>query len=121
MYRNLEVWKEAYSFGLKIYKASLNFPKVEIFGLTSQIRRSATSIAANIAEGNARESKKEFKHFLYIARGSAAESETWLMYSKDLNYISGEEFTGLANQLDRLKRMLFGLIKSLDRDLKSNK
>ena len=115
MYRKLEAWKEAYSLGLSIYKITAHFPREELFGITSQLRRAATSIAANIAEGNARQSKKEFKHFLSIARASAAEVETWLMFSKDLNYIKNDDFHNLANRLDRLKGLIYGLIKSLSK------
>ncbi len=88
--------------GLNIYKLTSNFPREEMFGLTSQMRRSATSIAANLAEGNARNSSKEFKRFISIARGSAAELETWVMFSNDLNYISGDDYEKLS-----VHRLLF--------------
>ncbi|MFH1733773.1 MAG: four helix bundle protein [bacterium] len=103
MYRNLEAWKKAYALGLKIYKLTSNFPREEMFGLISQMRRSATSIAANIAEGNARKSPKEFSRFISIARGSAAELETWIMFSKDLDYIPNDDYENLSTDLDRLK------------------
>jgi four helix bundle protein len=112
MYRKLDVWKKAYSLGLEIYKQTNYFPKEELFGITSQIRRSATSIAVNIAEGNSRNSSKEFKQFLSIARGSAAEVETWLMFSRDLNYISQNEFIHLSKRLDEIKALLFALYKA---------
>ncbi len=115
MYRNLEAWKKAYTLGLNIYKLASNFPREEMFGLTSQMRRSATSIAANLAEGNARNSSKEFKRFISIARGSAAELETWVMFSKDLNYISGDDYEKLSTDLDRVKGLLFGLQRSLEK------
>ena len=112
MYRKLEVWKKAYAFGLDIYKVTSKFPKEELFGITSQLRRAGTSIAANIAEGNSITSNKEFKQFISVARGSAAEVETWLMFSKDLGYITNEEHQILSKKLDEIKALLFGLYKS---------
>lgn len=113
MYRQLNVWKKSYSLALEVYKSTRSFPKDELFGLTSQMRRSATSIPANIAEGNTRESKKEYRHFVAIARGSAAELETWIMFSKDLGYISIEQSKKLSKAVDEVKALLFGLSKSL--------
>ena len=115
MYRNLEAWKKTYTLGLKIYKLTSNFPREEMFGLTSQMRRSATSIAANIAEGNARNYSKEFSRFISIARGSAAELETWIMFSKDLGYISDDDYKKLSSDLDKLKGLLFGLQRSIEK------
>lgn len=114
MYRRLKVWEKAYSLGLSIYKITKTFPKEELYGITSQIRRSATSIAANIAEGNTRDSKKEFKQFISIARGSASETETWLMYSRDFKYITEAEYKQLSAQIDEIKALLFGLHKSIE-------
>jgi four helix bundle protein len=113
MYRKLNAWQKAYALGISIYKQTRGFPKEELYGITSQMRRAATSIAANIAEGNSRESLKEFKQFLSIARGSASELETWLMFSKDLNYLEESAYQDLAHQLDVVKGLLFGLMKSL--------
>ena len=83
-----------------------------MFGITSQIRRAATSIPANIAEGNSRNSIKEFIQFISIARGSAAVVETWLMYSRDLGYISKVKYAELSKMLDDIKALLFGLMRS---------
>ena len=83
-FRKLNLWQKTYLFVLNIYKQTQEFPSFELYGLTSQIRRGAVSILANIAEGSERQYKKEFVQFLSIARGSLAEVETYLMLSKDL-------------------------------------
>ena len=114
MYRKLDAWKKAYALGISIYKATREFPKEERYGLISQMRRAATSIAANIAEGYTRGSAKEYRQFVTIARGSAAELQTWLMFSKDLGYLNDEEYTALSNQMDDVKALLFGLLKSFE-------
>ena len=114
MYRKLEVWKKAYSFSLDIYIITRNYPKEELYGITSQIRRSAASIPANIAEGNARNSRNEYRQFVSIARGSAAELETWLLLSRDLGFISDDVFLTLEKKLDEIKALLYKLMKSLE-------
>jgi len=114
MYRKLETWKKAYTLGIEVYRLTKSFPKEELYGITSQMRRAATSIAANIAEGNARASTKENRQFVSIARGSASELETWLMFSKDLGYLKVEDFQRIALLLDEVKRLLFGLLRSLE-------
>jgi four helix bundle protein len=86
-YKDLDVWKNEVELVKKIYTTTLDFPKEEMYGLTSQIRRSDISIPSNIAEGSARNGTKEFIQFLYIALGSAAELETQLIISKDLGYL----------------------------------
>jgi four helix bundle protein len=112
-FKKLNVWQKAYLFVLNIYKQTKNFPSFELYGLTSQIRRGAVSILANISEGSERQHKKEFVQFLSIARGSLAEVETYLMLSKDLGYISGKEFIELEEQRKEIGRLLRGLYKSL--------
>lgn len=87
-YRKLRVWQESHKLVLLIYKESKNFPKDELFGLTSQLRRAAVSVPANIVEGFARASRKEFIQFLYIATGSLAEVEYYIELLKDLGYIN---------------------------------
>jgi len=109
-HRDLDVWKNGIELGKKIYILTKDFPKEEIYTLTSQIRRSAISIPSNIAEGAARNSKKEFIQFLYIALGSAAELETQLIVSKELGYI--KDFN-IYDDLEKLKIQLLGLIKYL--------
>lgn len=100
-------------FVTEIYKATNNFPQNELFGLTSQIRRAAVSIPANISEGSARQSAKELNHFLYIALGSASELHTLILIAYNLGYI--EEFSPIEDKLNRISKMLTGLIKSLNR------
>jgi len=109
-HKDLEVWKESILLVKEIYKISYSFPKDEIYGLTLQIRRSAISIPSNIAEGAARNSKKEFIQFLYIALGSVSELETQLIIAKELNYL---ENSSIFDNLERIKYQLLGLIKYL--------
>jgi four helix bundle protein len=112
-HRNLDVWKKSIDFVTTIYKTTESFPKSEIYGLTSQIRRSAVSIPSNIAEGATRKSKIEFKQFLYIALSSAAELETQLIIANNLNYINVHEFESVLEKLYAISRMTQGLIKTI--------
>jgi four helix bundle protein len=112
-FKKLNVWQKAYLFVLAIYKQTQNFPSFELYGLTSQIRRGAVSILANIAEGSERQYKKEFLQFISVARGPWAEVETYLMLARDLGYIRGEEFVKLEEQRKEIGRLLRGLCKSL--------
>jgi four helix bundle protein len=107
-HKDLDVWKASIALVTEIYKATLQFPRSELFGLVSQMRRSAVSISSNIAEGAARKSDKEFLRFLYIALGSYSELETQLIISRNLNYLSNDNITG---QLSAVGRMLINLIK----------
>ncbi len=91
-FKRLIVWQKAYVLVRMIYSHSQKFPSTELYGLTSQIRRAAVSVLANIAEGSERQHKREFLRFLSIARGSLAEVETYLMLARDLGYLSEEEF-----------------------------
>lgn len=112
-FKKLLVWQKAYKFSLVIYKYSQQFPSSEMYGLTSQLRRAAVSVSANIAEGSERQHKKEFVQFLSIARGSLAEVETYLMLAKDLGYFSEEIFAELDGQRIEVGRLLRGLYNSL--------
>ena len=113
MENNLEVWKLAHQLTLKVYTISKNFPSIEMYGLTSQLRRSVASVPTNIIEGQGRQYKKEFIQFLYIAKGSLEEANYQLFLSKDLSYISVEEYNELNILCIRIKMMLYKLIKSL--------
>ena len=113
MESNLEVWKIAHQLTLAVYKTSQNFPKSEQFALTNQVRRSASSVPTNIIEGQARQYKKEFIQFLYIAKGSAEETNYHLFLAKELGYLSEGEYDDLFELCKRVKMMLFKLIKSL--------
>ena len=112
-HKDLDVWKRSIVLVISIYKATSTFPKEELYGLTSQIRRSAVSISSNIAEGAARNHNKEFRQFLYIALASGAELETQLIIAQTLKFLSDEKSLELINELNSISRMLQGLIKSI--------
>lgn len=120
-HKDLTVYKESILFVTTIYLKTSKFPKDEIFGLTSQIRRSAVSIPSNIAEGLARHHHKENIQFLYIAMGSAAELNAQLEISLNLNYLDKATFDTLDGYLNSISKMLQGLIKSIKSKLDSNK
>ncbi|HSW61450.1 MAG TPA: four helix bundle protein [bacterium] len=111
VHSDLEVWKRAIDFVANVYKITDSFPKEEVYGLTSQIRRAAVSIPSNIAEGAARKSDKEFIQFLYIALGSAAETETQLIIALRIGYI--EKIEEIIGETESIRRMLLGLIKHI--------
>ena len=92
----LEVWKLSHQLALDVYQVSKSFPSSEKFGLTNQLRRSASSVPTNIIEGQGRQYKKEFVQFLYIAKGSLEEANYQLFLAKDLNYISNEKYKELS-------------------------
>ncbi len=112
-HENLEVWKKAVEFVVSIYKRTKDFPSDERFGLTSQIRRASVSIPANLAEGAARQSDKEFLQFLAIAQGSCSEVETELLISSKLGFLPQQEYAELKAETDSIGRMLIGLSKHL--------
>ncbi|TDD98351.1 four helix bundle protein [Flavobacterium cellulosilyticum] len=114
MQSNLEVWKLSHQLTIDVYKITQKFPKSEQFGLVSQVRRSVSSVPTNIIEGQARQYKKEFKQFLYIAKGSLEETNYHLFLSKDLEYISESEYIVLFELCTRIKMMLYKLIKSIE-------
>lgn len=89
-----------------VYLTARKFPREEIYGLTAQLKRAAISVPANIAEGNARASRKDYAHFLSIARGSLTEAETLLLLAKQLHYVSSEEIEPVMKQIDGISRML---------------
>ena len=113
MENKLEVWKKAHDLTMSVYLITKQFPKEEMFGLTSQIRRSVTSIPTNIVEGQARQYAKEFKQFLYIAKGSLAETHYHLYLAKNLSYLTEDAYQPLDHQIISIKMMLAKLIKSL--------
>ena len=113
IHKNLEVWKKSIEFVTSLYSVTKVYPKEELFGLVSQMRRAAVSIPSNIAEGSSRKGKLEFKHFLYIALASGAELETQLIISGNLNYIQKETQLKMIEELNTISRMIQGLIKSI--------
>ncbi len=112
-YKDLIVWKKSYELSILIYKLTKKFPKDEVYGLTSQIRRCAVSIPSNIAEGYSRYRKLEFAHFLQISFASGAELETQILISKDLNYISQSEFDEVSSLLIEVMKMLNSLMSKV--------
>ena len=110
-FKELKVWNKAHEVTLKLYQLTRQFPGEELYGLTSQIRRAASSIGANIAEGTGRRSGSEMSRFLHIARGSAVELEYHLLLARDLELLSASSFRELENQVDEIQRMLTGLIQ----------
>jgi four helix bundle protein len=105
---NLEIWKRSHLLTLKIYKITKYFPKEEMFGLTSQMRRSSSSIPTNIAEGCGRNSNPQLGNFLQIASGSCSELQYQIILSKDLFYITEEVFNELHTDAIEVRRMIFG-------------
>lgn len=112
-FKDLLVWKKAYQLCLNIYKVTKDFPAEERYSLSSQIRRSASSIPSNIAEGYGRKNRKEYIQFLYIAYGSNCELETQLLLARDLNYIKDRKEEDVISQMREVGIMLKALIKSL--------
>ncbi|MHB8067117.1 MAG: four helix bundle protein [Desulfobaccales bacterium] len=112
-YRDLVAWQKGMELVGEIYRISRDFPKDEIFGLVSQMRRAAVSIPSNIAEGHQKLSRKEYQHFLGNARGSLAEIETQILIAKDLDYLGEIEMNRILNLSAELGRVLNGLINSI--------
>ncbi len=112
-HKKLNAWKLSIKFVASIYKHLQSFPKEEKYGIISQMQRCAVSIPANIAEGAARGSKKEFRQFVYISRGSLSELDSYLEISSELGYLTTEDYKELENELSTIGRLLTGLIKSL--------
>jgi len=99
-FKELKVWEKAHQITLSIYKVSAKFPKEEIYSLTNQLRRAASSIPANIAEGCGKNTQADLANFLNISLGSANETEYFLILSKDLDYLTEEEFSILSNSIN---------------------
>jgi len=112
-HKKLDVWQQAIKLTQTIYEMTREFPAEEKFGLVSQMRRAAVSIPCNIAEGAARQGKKEFRNFVSMAQGSLSELDTQLELAVLLGYLNRERLDKLSNQLLRIDKMLTGLIRSL--------
>lgn len=112
-FEELIIWQEARKINIKVYSLTKKFPRAELFGLTSQIRRASVSIMSNIAEGFNRRSKKEFISYLIISRGSLFEVQSDLYTALDLNYISKEEFEELYGHSEKIAMSINKLIKYL--------
>ena len=112
-FRELKVWEKAHRLTLDVYRVTREFPREELYGLTSQIRRAAASIGANIAEGAGKNSRPEFARFLQIALGSASELEYHILLAHDLGYLTADSHEMLFAQVVETKRMLTGFVRYL--------
>ena len=108
-HEKLDVWKQSIEMVVAVYEITKSFPSDERFGLTSQIRRAAVSVPANISEGAARQHDREFLQFLSIAQGSASELETELLIAYRLSYVDGRNFERIHNEINTIARMIVGL------------
>ena len=115
-YKNLKVWQKSMDLVEMIYNITKSFPREEIYGITSQIQRSAVSIPSNIAEGAGRNSEKQFCYFLSIANGSAYELNTQLLLAIRLGYTSKDQTKGILELLNEIEKMCFVLIKKLSKE-----
>jgi four helix bundle protein len=114
-FRNLKVWQKAQEVVVEIYKLTSRFPKDELYGLTSQARRAAVSIVANIAEGCGRGSDADFARFLQMAIGSSFELDALIVIAQDLKFITDVEYDSSAMNLSELKRMLNAFLQTVRR------
>jgi four helix bundle protein len=112
-YQDLKVWQKSHQFVLEVYQITNQFPKSEMFGLTSQIRRSSVSIPANLAEGCGKNGTNDIANFFQISLGSLHETEYYLLLSKDLQYITAEIFMSRDSEIKEIKAMLVALIKKV--------
>lgn len=112
---DLSVWKKGHKLTLDIYRITENFPKHEMYGVVSQLRRAASSITANIAEGFSRYHFKDKIRFYHNSRGSVSEVQNFLLLAKDLGYISYEECGQLGKEANEIRKMINGLIESINR------
>jgi four helix bundle protein len=113
-FRQLKVWEKAHELTLGIYRATATFPREEVYGITSQMRRCSASIAANIAEGCGRTGNGEFHRFLNTAAGSAAELEYFLLLARDLRFIPDDAYGKLRENVLEVQRMLASLLRKVD-------
>ena len=109
-HKDLDIWNLAIELVIKIYKETKNFPKEEMYGLTSQLRRASVSVASNIAEGAARQSKEEFVRFVYYSLGSLSEIETQLIIANKIGYMKNDDY---KNDIELLRRKILNFIKYL--------
>lgn len=115
-YTKIQAWQLTDDLTVAVYEATRTFPREEIYGLTSQLRRAAYSVPSNICEGSARESKKDYLHFLYIARSSLSETQYFVHLSRRLNYLPKERHDELMKQIKSTFERLHGLIKAVEKE-----
>jgi len=114
----LEVWEKAHKLTLQLYRRSRTFPKEEFYGLTSQLRRSAMSVGANLAEGCGRQTTPELARFVRIAMGSESEMDYHLLLASDFGYLQSDEHQELSQELTRIRKMLASLLSTLESGVK---
>jgi four helix bundle protein len=117
-YRDLQTWNKAHNLTLELYKLSRQFPKDEIYGLTSQLRRAASSIGANLAEGCGRQSNPEFARFVRISMGSASELDYHLLLSRDLGFLENTAYDHVSKSLTEVRKMLASLLSTVEIETK---
>ena len=113
-YRDLQTWSKAHKLTLELYKLSQRFPKEEMYGLTSQLRRSAASIGANLAEGCGRQTNPEFARFVKVSMGSASELDYHLLLSRDLGFLEADTYERAAMSLTEVRKMLASLLSTVE-------
>jgi four helix bundle protein len=113
-FRDLRVWEKAHKLTLEICALTARFPRHELYGLTSQMRRCAVSIGANIAEGCGKRGNNEFQRFLQIASGSASELDYHLLLSRDLGFLADDVYQATSRELGELRKMLTALLQKID-------
>jgi len=115
-FRDLKVWERSHLLTLDVYSVTAKFPREELFGLTSQMRRCSVSIGANIAEGCGKRGNNEFQRFLQIAAASASELDYHLLLAHDLKFLADNDYQTLATHLSRLRKMLTSLIQKIEHE-----
>ena len=118
-YRDLQVWSKAHNLTLELYRVSRQFPREEIYGITSQLRRAAVSIGANLAEGCGRRTSAEMARFVRIALGSASELDYHLPLSHDLGFMAADEFTRTSAALIEVRKMLTSFLNSVEEQIET--
>ena len=118
-YRDLQVWTKAHSITLDLYRISRGFPREEMYGLTAQLRRAASSIGANLAEGCGRRTSSELARFVRIAMGSASELDYHLLLCRDLGYMKDEDFKRVESELTEVRKMLTSFLNSIEAQIES--
>jgi|SRR6476646_8795802 len=117
-YRDLQVWSKAHHLTLELYRISRQFPREETYGITSQLRRAAVSIGANLAEGCGRRTSSELARFVRIATGSASELD-YLLLSRDLGFMAADEFTRASSALIEVRKMLTSFLNSVEEQIET--
>ena len=118
-YRDLQVWKKAHDLTLELYRVSQRFPREEIYGITGQLRRATVSIGASLAEGCGRRTSTELARFVRIALGSASELDYHLLLSRDLGFMSSDDFTSSTAKLTEVRKMLTSFLQSVEEQIET--